>query len=187
MERDKKYSEESFWLKTVNLREMFQDDRFTNLYDVQTQVNKFYSLALENSMEQSTIQEWQQHVLTVSTLLDSLKNKSHTTALKDLKKVFGGTRGLNEANTKLVDSILRNSQREEPVVQRVVDWPGWVRNQSFHGPYQDPRQMQGNCHFCPLPGHFARDCPAQRFGPPMPPFNPFGFEPFRPPKGAWKR
>ena len=64
MERDKKYSEESFWLKTVNLREMFQDDRFTNLYDVQTQVNKIYSLALENSMEQSTIQEWQQHVLT---------------------------------------------------------------------------------------------------------------------------
>ena len=58
MERDKKYSEESFWLKTVNLREMFQDDRFTNLYDVQTQVNKIYSLALENSMEQSTIQEW---------------------------------------------------------------------------------------------------------------------------------
>ena len=75
MKRDKKYSEESFWLKTVNLREMFQDDRFTNLYDVQTQVNKIYSLALENSMEQSTIQEWQQHVLTVSTLLDSLKNK----------------------------------------------------------------------------------------------------------------
>ena len=55
MKRDKKYSEESFWLKTVNLREMFQDDRFTNLYDVQTQVNKIYSLALENSMEQSTI------------------------------------------------------------------------------------------------------------------------------------
>ena len=102
MERDKKYSEESFWLKTVNLREMFQDDRFTNLYDVQTQVNKFYSLALENSMEQSTIQEWQQHVLIVSTFLDSLKNKSHTTALKDLKKVFGGTKGFNKANTKLV-------------------------------------------------------------------------------------
>ena len=101
----------------MNLREKFQDDRFTNLYDVQTQVNKIYSLALENSIEQSTIQEWQQHVLTVSTLLDSLKNKSHTTALKDLKKVFGGTRGLNEANTKLVDSILRNSQREEPVVE----------------------------------------------------------------------
>ena len=69
-------------------------------------------------------------------------------------------------------------------MQRVVDAPGWVRNQSFHGPYQDSRRMQGKCHFCQLPGHFARDGPAQRFGPPMPPFNPFGFEPFKPPKGG---
>ena len=33
------------------------------------------------------------------------------------------------------------------MVQRVVDGPGWVRNQSIHDPYQDPRQMQANCHF----------------------------------------
>ena len=90
LERDKKYSEESFWLKTVNLREMFQEDKFSNLYDVKTQVDKIYRLALENSMDPLVIKEWQQHVLSLASLVDSLRNKSHVTALKVLKKVFGG-------------------------------------------------------------------------------------------------
>ena len=37
--------------------------------------------------------------------------------------MFGGSRGLNEDNKKLVEEILRSSQREEPVVQRVVNAP----------------------------------------------------------------
>ena len=85
-------------------------------------------------MHQLVIKEWQQHVLTVSSLVDSLRNKSHITALKRLKKVFGGSRGLNDDNKKLVEDILRSSQREEPVVQQVVNAPMWgaPRPNYFH-------------------------------------------------------
>ena len=142
---------------------MFQEDKFTNLYDVKSQVDKIYSLALENSMEQTVIKEWQQHVLTLSSLVDSLRNKSHITALKGLKKVFGGSRGLNEDNKKLVEEILRSSQREEPVVQRVVNAPTpmWGPPRHQYAPWNQPqymdnsRQMQGACHFCQLPGHYG--------------------------------
>ena len=109
LDRERKYFEESFWLRTINLRENFTEDKFTSLFEVQAAVNKIYNLALENNLGYDIITEWQQHVIAVQSLLDNLGNKSHKTALKDLKKVFGGTR-------RLVDSILRNSQREEPVV-----------------------------------------------------------------------
>jgi len=165
LERERKYSEESFWLRTVNLRESFTEDRFTNLYEVQTAINKIYNLALENNLGQEVITEWQQHVIVVQSLLDNLGTKSHKTALKDLKKVFGGTRGLNEDNRRLVDSILRNSQREEPVVQQVVQ-SSMYRQGPRYGPPSSflPRPMQGVCHYCQLPG----------------PMN----EPFRPPYGG---
>ena len=117
LEKDKKYSEESFWLKTVNLREMFQDDKFTNLYTVKKQLDIFTAWHWRIS---GISKEWQHHVLTLSSLVDSLRNKSHITALKGLKKVSGGRRGLNEDNKKLVEDILRSSQSEERVVQRVV-------------------------------------------------------------------
>ena len=64
--RDLKYNQESFWLRIVDLRENFNDDKFTNLFEVKTKVDKIYNMALENSMEQAIIQEWQQHVLTVA-------------------------------------------------------------------------------------------------------------------------
>ena len=171
---------------------MFQEDKFTNLYDVKSQVDKIYSLALENSMEQTVIKEWQQHVLTLSSLVDSLRNKSHITALKGLKKVFGGSRGHNDDNKKLVEEILRSSQREEPVVQRVVNAPTpmWGPPRHQYAPWNQPqyldnsRQMQGACHFCQLPGHYARDCPAQRMGPPSFMHPNYGFDPFRPPQGG---
>ena len=72
---------------------MFQEVKCTNLYNVKTQLDKTYNLALENSMEQTVIREWQQHALPLSSMVDSLRNKSHSTALKGLKKVFGGSRG----------------------------------------------------------------------------------------------
>ena len=82
MERDRKWSEESFWLRTVNLRESFTEDKFTNLYEGKGQVDRIYSLALENNMDQSIITEWQQHVIVLQSLVDSFKNKSHKSALK---------------------------------------------------------------------------------------------------------
>ena len=143
LERDKKWSEESFWLRTVNLRETFTEDKFTNLYEVKAQVDRIYSLALENSMEQSIISEWHQHVILLQSLVDSFKNKSHKSALKHLKKVFGSSRGLNEDNKKLVDSILREAQRKEPVVQQVVHAPSWNQSAAYQqGPRFIPPQFR---------------------------------------------
>lgn len=164
-------------MRTVNLRENFTEDKYTNLYEVQTAVNKIYNLALENNLGKDIIFEWQQHVIVVQSLVDNLAHKSHKTALKDLKKVFGGTRGLNEDNRRLVDSILRNSQREEPVVQQVVHTP-MFRQGPRYGPPMGYQHRPSVCNYCQLPGHFARDCPAQR------PFHPMQFEPFRPPMGG---
>jgi len=179
LDRERKYSEESFWLRTINLRENFTEDKFTSLFEVQLAVNKIYNLALENNLGHDIITEWQQHVIVVQSLLDNLGTKSHKTALKDLKQVFGGTRGLNEDNRRLVDSILRNSQREEPVVQQVVQAPMYRQPPRYGPPMAfQPRPMNGVCHFCQLPGHFARECPAQR---------PFHFDPFRPPYGRGGR
>ena len=165
---------------------MFQEDKFLNLYDVKTQVDKIYSLALENSMDPLIIKEWQQHVLTLSSLVDSLRNKSHVTALKRLKKVFGGSRGLTDDNKKLVDDILRSSQREEPIVQQVVNTPMWGSSRPNYSAWgqqqffeQPPRFTHGVCNYCQLPGHYARDCPAQRTSQ-----QNFGFDPFRPPQGG---
>ena len=183
IEREKKYSEESFWLRTVSLRENFTEDKFTSLYEVLAAINKIYSLALENSLGQEIISEWQQHVIMVQSLVDQLATKSHKTALKDLKKVFGGSRGLNEDNRRLVDSILRNSQREEPVVQQVLHSVMYRQGPRF-GPPTTYQQSQNNgvCHFCQLPGHYARDCLAQR--PFFQPFATNNMDPFRPPFGG---
>ena len=189
MDRDRKWSEESFWLRTVNLRESFTEDKFTNLYEVKGQVDRIYSLALENNMDHSIITEWQQHVILLQSLVDSFKNKSHKSALKRLKKVFGSSRGLNDENKKLMDSILRDAQREEPVVQQVVQAPQWQQPFMYNqGPRFIPPQFpwhppqQGVCNICQLPGHFARECPTQRG---LQPYAPFpGMEPFRPPQGG---
>ena len=82
MEQDRNWSEASFWLRTVNLRESFTDDKFTNLYEVKGQVDRIYRLDLENNMDQSIITEWQQHAIVLQSLVDSFKNKSHKSALK---------------------------------------------------------------------------------------------------------
>ena len=122
LEREKKYSEESFWLRTVSLRENFTEDKFTNLFEVQSAINKIYNLALANNLGKDIIGEWQQHVIVIQSLLDDLGTRSHKTALKDLKKVFGGNRGLNEDNRRLVDSTSCPS----PNVQTSKIWPTWI-------------------------------------------------------------
>ena len=59
-------------MRTVNLRENFTEDKYTNLYEVQTAVNKIYNLALENNLGKDIIFEWQQHVIVVQSLVDNL-------------------------------------------------------------------------------------------------------------------
>ena len=50
--------------------------------------------ALEINMEKDVLEEWRQ--LAVNNLIEGLKNKSHTEAIKSLKISLGGARGLNE-------------------------------------------------------------------------------------------
>ena len=103
--------------------------------------------------------------------------------------MFGSSRGLNDENKKLVDSILRDAQREEPVVQQVVQAPQWQQPLMYNqGPRFIPPQFpwhppqQGVCNICQLPGHFARECPTQRG---LQPYAPFpGMKPFRPPQAG---
>ena len=136
-------------LRTVNLRKNFAEDyKYTNIFDVQTAINKIYNLALENNLGKEVISEWQQNVILVQSLVDNLATKSHKTALKDLKELFGGSRGLSEDNRRLVDSILRNSQREEPVVQQVVHAQMFRQGRRFVPPgvYQQ-RPQSGVCHY----------------------------------------
>ena len=63
-------------MRTVNLRENFTEDKYTNLYEVQAAVNKIYNLALENNLGKDIIFEWQQHVIVVQSLVDNLAHKS---------------------------------------------------------------------------------------------------------------
>ena len=146
---------------------------------MQGAINKIYSLALENNLGQDIISEWQQNVILMQSLLDTLGSKSHKTALKDLKKVFGGTRGLNEDNRRLVDSILRNSQRGTGSSASCSGSCIQTRPKIWPPSFLQPRPMAGTCHYCQLPG---RECPTMRpfpsqYGPPM-------MEPFRPPFGG---
>ena len=108
----------------MSFRENFTEDKFSNLFEVQAAIHKIYSLALENNLGQDIIAACQQHVIVVQSLLDNLGTNSHRTAMKDLKKIAGGNRGLNQDNKKLVDSILRNSQCDKPVNQQVVQSQG---------------------------------------------------------------
>jgi hypothetical protein len=100
-EREKKYSEEAFWLRTVRLRENFTEDKFSNLFEVQAAIHKIHSLALENNLGQDSIAEWQQHVIVVQSLLDSLGTKSHITAMKDLKKNIWRKQRLKSGQQKI--------------------------------------------------------------------------------------
>ena len=92
LDREKKYSEESFWLRTVSLRENFTEDKFTNLFEVQSAINKIYNLALENNLGKDIIGEWQQHVIVIQSLLDNLGTKSHN-SLERFEKSFWGYQG----------------------------------------------------------------------------------------------
>ena len=56
--------------------------------------------------------------------------------------MFGSSRGLNDENKKLVDSILRDAQTEEPVVQRVVQASQWQQPPMYNqGPRFIPPQF----------------------------------------------
>ena len=96
-------------MRTVQVKADICDDKYFNLFQIKGEVDKIYSLALENNMEREVIEEWRQLQIFVNVLLEGLKNKSHSEAIKELKLVFGGSRGLDDEHSKLARRILRQS------------------------------------------------------------------------------
>ena len=121
-------------MRTIQVKAGVCDDKYFPLFEIKSEVDKIYSLALENNMEREVIEEWRQLHIFVNVLLEGLKNKSHSEAIKKLKLVFGGTRGLRNENSKLARRILRQSSSAN-----FASAPAWVPpmapNVNFHNFY----------------------------------------------------
>ena len=81
-------------MRTVQVKADICDDKYFSLFQIKGEVDKIYSLALENNMERDVSEEWRQLQIFVYVLLEGLKNKSHSEAIKELKLVFGGSVGI---------------------------------------------------------------------------------------------
>ena len=90
-------------MKTIQVKADVCGDKYFSLSQIKSEVDKIYSLALENNMQREVIKEWRQLQIFVNVLLEGFKNKSHSEAIKKLKLVFGGTRGLSNENSKLAN------------------------------------------------------------------------------------
>ena len=132
-EREKKYSEEAFWLRTVSFRENFTEDKFSNLFEVQAAIHKIYSLALENNLGQDIIAEWQQHVIVVQSLFDSLGTKSHRTAMKHLKKIIGATKngGFHPKELSAWGASYPTSCSSTRLQTRSTIWTSWTLSEQI--------------------------------------------------------
>ena len=174
------FQTQAFWLKTVTLKADISDDKYFTLFPIKEEVDKILAKALELNMEKDVIEEWRQLAVLVNNLIEGLKNKSHTEAIKSLKISLGGARGLNEENSRLARRILRDSHRAQPVEQQ---WgqPQWGQqnmslpfmappNFAAHGfpqPAPTAAPYAGSCFNCNQYGHMARDCPLpyRNYGP----------------------
>jgi len=65
-------------MRTVQVKADICDDTYFSLFQIKGEVDKIYSLALENNMEREVIEEWRQLRIFVNVLLEGLKNKSHS-------------------------------------------------------------------------------------------------------------
>ena len=93
----------------MNLKNDVCDDKYFSLFAIKAEAEKIYNLALELEIDNSTKEEWRQYVVLCNFLIEQLKHKSHHDAIRDLKLVFGGARGLNPENEKLAKKILKAS------------------------------------------------------------------------------
>ena len=71
-------------------------------------MDKNLAKAHELNMEKEVIEGWWELAILVNNLIEGLKNKFHSEALKSLKIALGGANGLNEENSRLARRILRD-------------------------------------------------------------------------------
>ena len=96
-------------MRIMNLKNDFCDDKYLSLFAIKAEAEKIYNLALELEVDKNTKEEWRQYTVLCNVLIEQLKHRPHQDAMRDLKIVFGGNRGLSEENEKLAKKILKSS------------------------------------------------------------------------------
>ena len=119
LEKEKKLQQEAFWLETVTFGKNLRDDKWFNLFDIKAAMDKILFMAMENDIDNETVAQWKKDVVLVQVLMEGLKNKPHQEAIRTLKIKFGGSRGLDDDSRRMVNRIMRDSQR----VQNIDSFP----------------------------------------------------------------
>ena len=83
-------------MRIMNLKNDVCDDKYFSLFAIKPEAEKIHNLALELEMDKDTKEEWRQYTVLCNVLIEQLKHRPHLDAIKDLKLVFGGNRGLSE-------------------------------------------------------------------------------------------
>ena len=171
-------------MRIMNLKNDVCDDKYFSLFAIKAEAEKIHNLALQLEIDQNTKEEWRQYVVLCNFLIDQLKHKSHHDAIRDLKLVFGGARGLNPENEKLAKKILKASNANSSATMGAPAWQsqnqmvppmmmgppmgqppnhfmGFGQPQMGHGSFQGGG-FQGGCFSCGQFGHMAKDCFSSR-------------------------
>ena len=169
-------------MRIMNLKNDVCDDKYFSLFAIKAEAEKIHNLALELEMDKDTKEKWRQYAVLCNVLIEQLKQRPHQDAIKDLKLVFGGNRGLSEANEKLTKKILKSSNASmalnvapnwghQPVPMMMG--PPMGHPQQFFG-YGQPNMphpnfqgdfqgnFQGGCYNCGQFGHMAKNCFSNR-------------------------
>ena len=109
-------------MRIMNFKNDVCDDKYFSLFAIKAEAEKIHNLALQLEIDQKTKEEWRQYVVLCNLLIDQLKHKSHIDAIRDLKMVFGGARGLNPENEKLAKKILKASNASASALMSAPAW-----------------------------------------------------------------